>query len=83
MYVFLVQNNFLKDLNNLDPSIQIIIKQKLRQIANSEYPLKYSVKLKGQKNVFRFRIGQYRAIFFLENQNITLFCLKHRKEVYN
>ena len=41
-------------------------------------------KIKGdyKYDYFRLRKGNYRAIFYMENKNITVVALEHRSEVY-
>lgn len=40
-------------------------------------------KLKGHRNAYRIRLGDYRLGFFLENGTILLARFLHRKEIYN
>lgn len=39
-------------------------------------------KLKGSKNAYRIRIGDYRLGFFLAEKTITLARFVHRKDIY-
>jgi mRNA interferase RelE/StbE len=40
------------------------------------------VKMKGSKNAFRLRVGEYRIGFFLEGGTITLGRFANRKDIY-
>jgi mRNA-degrading endonuclease RelE of RelBE toxin-antitoxin system len=39
-------------------------------------------KLKGHRNAYRVRLGDYRIGFFLEGNTVTFARLLHRKDVY-
>ena len=39
-------------------------------------------KLKGHKNAYRTRVGDYRLGFFFENATVLLACFLHRKDIY-
>lgn len=76
-----------KDLSNFDSKIASKILDKIDFYINTGEPIKHSKKLVGFKNgVYRFRIGDYRVIFDVDNKgNITILIIlriKHRKEVY-
>jgi len=76
-----------KDLSVFNSKIANNILDKIDYYVQTGEPIKYSKKLVGFKNgVYRFRIGNYRAIFDVDNKgNITILIIlrvKHRKEVY-
>ncbi|MFH1789496.1 MAG: type II toxin-antitoxin system RelE/ParE family toxin [bacterium] len=76
-----------KDLSGLDKKISIRILNKLDFFVNSGEPLKYAKKLSDHKTgTYRFRVGNYRAIFDIDKKGkITILLIlrvKHRKEVY-
>lgn len=71
----------------LQKKIQIQISKKLRFYIVQSEPLKYSKKLQNSEHgTYRFRIGDYRAIFDLGKDNkiiiLLILRIKHRKEVY-
>lgn len=75
------------DFLGLDNNIQKRIVKKLRFYISSKNPLEYAQKLKNNRlGTYRFRIGDYRAIFDIDHQgNISILIIltvKHRKEVY-
>jgi mRNA interferase RelE/StbE len=39
-------------------------------------------KLKGSRNQYRLRVGNYRVLFELEGDTITVYALGHRKDIY-
>jgi mRNA interferase RelE/StbE len=39
-------------------------------------------KLKGSRNQYRLRVGNYRVLFELEADTITVYDLGHRKDIY-
>lgn len=45
--------------------------------------LKNLKKLKGDKNAYRFRIGDYRIGVYIEKDTIEFARLAHRKDIYN
>lgn len=46
-------------------------------------PFKYSEKLTNSAiGTYRFRVGDYMVIFDIENNNIVILRVGHRKEIY-
>lgn len=82
MYEFFWTDDFLESLEQLDSSSQELIKLKLRWLASVENPIPFAKKLRGHKELFRFRIGRYRVIFRLSKKSIILLLVKDRKDVY-
>ena len=39
-------------------------------------------KLKGSRNEYRLRVGDYRVIFELEGQTVTVYAVGNRKDIY-
>lgn len=77
---------FIKDLKNLKsnsiyPSIKklvmtdFLLYKDLRNIQNLK-------KIKGAKNAYRIRVGDYRIGFFFEEDKIIFSRVLHRKEMY-
>lgn len=68
-----------KQLKSLGKAVQIIISRKVREpffISNKEE------KLKGHKNIFRVRVGDYRIVYRKSHDQIFIVLLGHRKEIY-
>ena len=75
------------DLQKLNVSDSRSIVAKLRYFAEQPDPIRHSKPLKGiYKSLFRFRIGDYRAIFSKDAKGqliiLTIITIKHRKDVY-
>lgn len=76
------------NLSLLEKNIQKRIAQKLKFYISAENPLKHAKKLKTPfDDLFRFRIGDYRVIFEIDNKGnltiLTILTIKHRKNVYS
>ncbi len=82
MFEFFVTSNFKKALKALDQKTQNSIRTKLEHLSKQENPLLFSKKLKEFKDIFRFRVGNYRIVFRLEKNKIILLLVKHRKDIY-
>ena len=77
---------FLKDLKKLPKNIQLEIKNicfeifpKIKNLNELNLDIK---QLKGFKNFYRIKIGNYRLGFKKENNNIIFMRVKHRKDIY-
>lgn len=87
IYRFVLTQRAKNDLSNLEEKIQIRFAEKLRFYTSSPDPLFYAKKLKNYRfGTYRFRIGDYRAIFDVDNKGkvtiLLILRIKHRKEVY-
>ncbi len=73
----LFQKNFLK----LDAALQSRVLVSLERLSLD--PFDGSKKLVNVKEgVYRIRIGDYRIRFDVEDKDIFLYCVRHRKDVY-
>lgn len=72
------ENDFIK----LAAGLQERIKEKLRFFIEQENIIAFAKKLKGYKDVYRFRVGDYRIVFRFSENEITLLFVKHRKDIY-
>ena len=71
-----------RDLQRLDPPIQRRILEKLKEL--TEDPLRHASKLTDTKiGSFRFRVGDYRAIFDFEDDTVVVLRVGHRREIYS
>ena len=81
MYRILFTQRAFKDLVGLDKKLQDRIAMQLTEYR--EDPLKYARKLINPKiGTYRFRIGDYRVIFDLEDEIIVILRIGHRKSIY-
>lgn len=73
-----------KDIAALDKKTAKRIMDKIDWFAAQADPLEFSKPLNDRRKLYRFRIGDYRAIFTLRGQTILLLVLavKNRKEAY-
>jgi len=76
-----------KEFLLLEKTTQKRIAQKLRFYISQDNPLHFAKKLKDTNlGTYRFRIGDYRAIFDIDDNGKIIILLvlriKHRKEVY-
>lgn len=71
-----------KQFKKLPRQLQIRIIKKVKFFCQTE-PLYYAEKLTDKEiGEFRFRIGNYRVIFDLQDQMITILKIGHRREIY-
>lgn len=76
---------FAKDLRAIqDTSLKASIQSALdrMQAAKRLEEIGDVVKMKGSKNAFRARVGEYRIGFFLDEDKITLGRFANRKDIY-
>ena len=73
----------IKDFSELPKKERLIILKKIESLANEPHPTG-SIKLEGSIDSWRFRYGNYRVIYNIENQNLIVLVVKigHRKDVY-
>ena len=73
----------LKDIRTIDKIAAKQIVKKLQFFVESPEPLKYAKKLtRFEGGDYRFRIGVYRIVFDVIDENIYVLRIQHRKEVY-
>ncbi|RLF47515.1 MAG: type II toxin-antitoxin system RelE/ParE family toxin [Thermoplasmata archaeon] len=81
MYRIVFTNRALKDLEKIDKETQIRIAKKLKEYVKN--PFKYARKLiSPQIGTYRFKIGDYRVIFDIDEENIVVLRIGHRKSIY-
>lgn len=87
MYQVIYTEHAANDLRVLDKKIAQRIIQKIYFFSQQKNPIVFAKKLKNSAlGQYRFRIGDYRALFDLDKRgNIRLLMIlriKHRKDVY-
>ncbi len=71
----------VKDIQRIEPNTRRRIGRTL--LRYKEEPLIYSRKMiNSDHGSYRFRIGDYRVIFDLENDDIVVLRIGHRREIY-
>lgn len=77
---------FLKELASLPPDIQSRIESIVFSELESQNPfgLRYLSKIKGYKDKYKIRVGDYRIGLTIDKQNQTTICQRvaHRREIY-
>ena len=71
----------LKDLEEFDFLLRKRIIKKIEEFANS-CSFHQVKKVLGYERLYRLRGGDYRIIFELENQEIVVLKIGHRKNIY-
>ena len=80
-YILVYTKRSVKDINKLDKQVKKRIKESLEKYSND--PFYYSEKLTLPKlGNYRFRIGDYRVIFDIEEKKIIILRVGHRSEIY-
>ena len=75
------KNQQKKDLKKIDKKQALKILQHIKNLEN--YPHIPNIKkLKNYYPPMRYRIGDYRVLFEIENNSIIVVNIKHRKEAY-
>jgi len=70
-----------RDIKNLNPEVKIRIDKTLLRFA--EDPFRFAEKLiNNDLGGYRFRIGDYRVIFDIHEDEIVILRVGHRKEIY-
>jgi len=81
MYKIVFTQRALKDLENVDKETQNRIAMKLKEYAKE--PSKYARKLINPKiGTYRFRIGSHRVVFDIDDENMVILRIGHRKNIY-
>jgi len=86
-YRLLYTSTALKQLQKLDLSVAGRITSKIEQLTNNDQPLLSAKSLQGElAGKYRYRIGDYRAIFSIDNKGVitllTILNISHRKDIY-
>lgn len=72
-----------KQFGKLDSQIQTRIIKKMEFIISTLNPLDWAEPLTQSKiGQYRFRIGDYRVIFDVEDDTIVVLTFGHRREIY-
>ncbi len=83
MYTYVFNPQALKILQKLPKDIQKRIIKKLDYFISSTNPLTFAESLINYDiGQYRFRIGDYRVIFDLEDQTIIILTLGNRRDIY-
>lgn len=83
MYTILFKHSADRALQRLPESLQKRIVAQVDELAHDPRP-QGSVKLAGQVEMWRIRIGSYRVIYEIQDDRLIVLVLRvaHRKDVY-
>ena len=89
-YKLVITESATKEIKHIPARMQDRIFAKIGDLAQQPKPsghkkLKsFSVPGSDHEDYYRIRVGDYRVIYAIENEQVTIFVLKiaHRKEVY-
>jgi mRNA interferase RelE/StbE len=80
-YILVYTNRAIRDIEKPDPKVKNRIGETLLRYA--EGPLAYAVRLKDSRlGTYRFRIGDNRVIFDIEDDDIVILRVGLRKDIY-
>ncbi len=80
-YKLVYTNTAYKDIKKLDIVAKKRIGKKIKEY--SKGPLLNSKKLTNSSiGTYRWRVGNYRVVFDIDNKNIVILRVGHRKEIY-
>jgi mRNA interferase RelE/StbE len=79
-----ISKSALKALNKLPDNISTKFEKAFLKLEDTPRPPN-SKKLTGSSDLYRLRIGDYRAIYSIDDEVVTIIVLDvgHRKEIYN
>ena len=81
MYKIIFTYRALRDWKKLDKPVKERIASKLREC--SEDPFRYARRLTDRRlGEYRLRVGEYRVIFDIRNEEMIILRVGHRKEIY-
>lgn len=73
----------LRDLKKLPMDVQDRIIKKLDFYSRTQNPIRFAEPLKDRDfGEYRFRVGDYRIIFDIVDQEIVILVVGHRKDIY-
>ncbi|MDA3850721.1 MAG: type II toxin-antitoxin system RelE/ParE family toxin [Spirochaetaceae bacterium] len=83
MYKISIKKSALKELKKVPKKEQILISQAIKKLAKEPHPHGHK-KLVGADITYRIRIRDYRVIYNVYDQELTLDVIRvnHRKDVY-
>ena len=78
-----VKDKAVKELARVRPDIGMKLLQSMESLASDPRP-RQSHKLSESENSYRFRVGDYRVLYQVDDEArlVTIFKVGHRREVY-
>lgn len=83
MYKLAIKNSAKKELNDVPAAQFLKIDAAILSLKTNPHPFPQSKKLKGEEKR-RLRVGDYRVVYAVDEKekSITIYRIRHRKEVY-
>jgi len=82
-YKYVITRRAAKEIKKLNPVIRIRLKKKLEYYIAQENPLLGSKTLTNNRyGNYRWRVGDYRIIFDVDNDNLIILQVQHRRDIY-
>ena len=81
---FEIQKSFAKDASKLQVNLKLQLSKVVEEIeaAKTLSQINNCKKMKGHKDAYRIKLGQYRIGFYFENNVIELSRILARKDIY-
>lgn len=82
-YTVILKRDAEKEFSLLPKNYYKLVKRHLLELNEEPHPYG-SIKLKGSENTFRLRVGVYRIIYEIHNNEliICIISISHRKDAY-
>ena len=80
-YRLVYTKSTLRDIKKLDRVVRKMLKNKIE--IYSKFPMKHARSLIDARiGSYRWRVGNYRIVFDIEEKDIVILRIRHRREVY-
>lgn len=76
-----LKNSAEKDLRKLPADILRRVLAAIGGLASEPFPPS-SLKLKNADRLYRLRVGDYRVVYEVQSEEVTVVAIRHRREVY-
>jgi mRNA interferase RelE/StbE len=82
-YKIIFSRSAEKDLSDLPRAILQRVLRRIEALSSNPFP-PGAIKLRGADQIYRIRIGDYRALYEVnrERREVTIRYVRHRREVY-
>jgi mRNA interferase RelE/StbE len=82
-YSLIVKPSVEKDLRSLPASVVRRVFGQVAALQNNPFP-RGSLKLAGAEQLYRLRVGDYRMIYAVDqdNRQVIVYYVRHRRDVY-
>jgi len=83
MYIIQIRKKALKEIKDISPPYKQNIINAINNLADNPRP-QGCKKLKGEEELYRIRIGDYRVVYSIEDKIkiVEIIRVEHRKDIY-